>query len=128
MSVSPCCLPAELKSCRASDAHTSGFRGRVFFEKAEAQRAAVKAGLIDAALSAAIGDEFARVEAPQLPENLSKPLSFIFWTMDGPDDVTPTWEKVVSTLLPLFYYPQLTFLLVCWSLLQPAHGRLNGLG
>lgn len=45
-----------------------------------------------------IGDDYHRICAP-LPGDPSKMRSCIFWTKDGPDDNSPSWEKVVSEFL-----------------------------
>ena len=90
---------------RAPQEHLDEVKGRIIFETEAQQMAAVKAKQVEWDQSAALEGEYSRICRPS---SLKKPVSFIFWTKDSPED-QPSWDKVVrypwlAALLRLTYY------------------------
>ena len=90
---------------RAPPEHLDEVKERVIFETEVQQMAAVKAKQVEWDESVALEGEYSRICRPLC---LKKPVSFIFWTKDSPED-QPSWDKVVRYLwlaafLRLTYY------------------------
>ena len=93
---------------RAPPEHLDEVKGRIIFETEAQQMAAVKAKQVEWDESVALEGEYSRICRPSC---LKKPVSFIFWTKDGPED-RPSWDKVVrylclAALMHLTYYPSM---------------------
>ena len=68
---------------RAPPEHLDEVKERVIFETEVQQMAAVKAKQVEWDESVALEGEYSRICRPSC---LKKPVSFIFWTKDGPED------------------------------------------
>ena len=101
---------------RAPPEHLDEMKGRVIFETEAQQMAAVKAKQVEWDQSAALEGEYSRICRPS---SLKKPVSFIFWTKDSPED-RPSWDKVVRYLCPSVSYLLLLDVLVWRADLQPS--------
>lgn len=80
---------------RAPSKHLEEMSERIVFETEAQQTAAVKASHVDWDDSVALEWDYARICRPSCMKNKKKPVPFIFWTKDKPED-KPSWNKVVS--------------------------------